>query len=412
MLERAMVPLSDLMLPTTTRVARALVLEALARLREGRITLRLPDGTVRELGDPAAPPERHAHATVVDDELFVRLLAAGELGAGEAYQDGLWRADDLTRLLRVFVRNLAALDLDGPLQRVGQLASRVTHRVLRRNSKGGSARNIAAHYDLGNEFYRLWLDESMAYSCAVWAPGDTLETAQARKYERICERLGLAAGQHVLEIGSGWGGFAMHAARTRGCRVTTITVSRAQAELARARVAAAGLDRLVDVQLRDYRELPAGARFDRIVSIEMFEAVGDAYWGAYFATCSRVLAPGGLMLLQTISMPEQRFARYRRNVDWTQKHIFPGAVIPSLGAMLDAAGRSSDLVVRHVDDIGPDYAPTLAAWRQRFFAALPAVRALGFDERFLRTWELYLCFSEAAFAERTLGDLQILLAHA
>jgi cyclopropane-fatty-acyl-phospholipid synthase len=388
-------------------LARRLVLEALARLRDGHITLRLPDGQVRELGDPTSG--EHATMTVLDDEFFVRLLIGGELGAGEAYMDGLWRADDLPLLLGLFVRNLAALDLDGPIQRIGQLASLAGHK-LRRNTKVGSKKNITAHYDLGNDFYRLWLDDSMMYSSAIWEDGDTLESAQTRKLERICAKASLSGKDHVLEIGSGWGGFALYAARTRGCRVTSVTVSPAQAELARQRVAAAGLADRIDIQLRDYRDLHG--QFDKLVSIEMFEAVGDEYWPDYFAACSRALAPGGVMVLQTITMPEQRYRRYRRNVDWTQKYIFPGAVIPSLGAMLEAMGKGSDLVARHVEDIGPSYAPTLRAWRERFFAHLAEVRAQGFDERFIRMWELYLSFSEAAFRERTLGDVQIVLGRA
>lgn len=409
MLERTLMPISELVLPTTARLARRPVLDALARLRDGHVTLRLPDGEVIELGDLAAPPDQHATMTILDDHVFTRFLTQGELGAGEAYVDGLWRADDLTRLLRIFVRNLDALDLDSPLARVGQLASRAAHK-LRKNTRTGSEKNIAAHYDLSNDLYRLFLDETMAYSCAVFADGDTLERAQLRKYDTIGDRLALSSSDHLLEIGSGWGGFAMHAARTRGCRVTTITVSRAQAELARERIAAAGLSDRIAVELRDYRDLPTDGRFDKLASIEMFEAVGHDYWPSYFSHVSRALRPGGLALVQTIAMPEQRFSRYRRNVDWTQKHIFPGAVIPSLAAMLTAAGRSSDLVVRAVDDIGPHYAPTLRAWRDRFFARLADVRALGFDDHFIRTWELYLSFSEAAFAERTLFDFQILFA--
>jgi cyclopropane-fatty-acyl-phospholipid synthase len=344
--------------------------------------------------------------TIVDDAFFARVLLLGELGAGEAYMDGLWRSDDLPALLRLFIRNLASMNFDGPLARVGQLGALVRHR-LSRNSRRGSEANIHAHYDLGNDFYRLFLDESMTYSCAIFADGDSLEQAQARKLERVCERLGLSAGDHVLEIGCGWGGFALHAARTRGCRVTAVTISDGQHRLAAERVAAAGLSDRVKIVYRDYRDLHG--RFDKIVSIEMFEAVGWDYWGAWFATLSRNLVPGGTALVQTITMPDQRFDRYRRRVDWTQKHIFPGSLIPALGAFAASLARHSDLTIIGMDDIGPHYATTLRAWRARFFARLADVRAQGFDERFIRMWDLYLSWSEANFSERAIGDAQILL---
>jgi cyclopropane-fatty-acyl-phospholipid synthase len=423
-------PMSGPLASPVRGLARKLVLAGLSRMTEGHITLELPDGTVTEVGDRAS--KERARAQILDDEFFLRLVMQGELGAGEAYQDGLWRSDDLVGVLRLFLRNLSNMDLDSPLARLGQAASLVGH-FARRNSRKGSAKNIQAHYDLSNAMYQLFLDRTMAYSCAVYPdeaslasgslapvtphagaavagtpePRCSLEEAQRRKYELICDKLALGASDHVLEIGSGWGGFAIHAASTRGCRVHTITVSRAQAELARERVAAAGLGERVHVELRDYRDV--AGRYDKIVSIEMFEAIGAEYFGTYFAKCSEVLAPGGTMLLQTIAMPEQRFSRYRRNVDWHQKYIFPGAVIPSLGAMLAATGAASDLTVHHVEDIGRHYAPTLREWKRRFFEQLDQVRRLGFDDRFVRTWDMYLSFSEAAFAERTLVDYQILL---
>ncbi len=394
-----------LTLPSADRISRKLVLDSLARWRHGFVTMHLPGGDTHTLGDPHAA-ERVA-VTIVDDAFFTRVLTLGEIGAGESYMEGEYRADDLALLVKLFVRNLDELKIDGPLARLGQLAALVGHK-LRRNSRAGSRKNITAHYDLGNAFYKLFLDDALAYSCAFWtSPGESLEQAQRNKFDRICDKLQLSAGDRVLEIGSGWGGFAIHAARTRGCHITTVTISREQLAEARRRVESAGLSHLVDVQFRDYREL-TGA-YDKLVSIEMFEAVGPEYYGTFFAKCSSLLAPHGAMLLQTISMPEQRFDAYRKNVDWTQKYIFPGAVIPSLASIVTATGRSSDLTVNHLENLGPHYAPTLREWRRRFFANLETVRAQGFDERFVRMWEMYLCFSEAAFAERTLGDLQIVL---
>jgi cyclopropane-fatty-acyl-phospholipid synthase len=406
MIERrlTMLPAPLLTLPSADRIARKLVMNAFGRLRHGHVTVALPGGEVQVLGDPRS--SERVQVTIVDDAFFTRVLTQGEIGAGESYMEGEWRADDLALTVRLFVRNLEALKLDGPLQRLGQLAALVGHK-LRRNSKTGSRKNISSHYDLGNDFYKLFLDDSLAYSCAIWEGGaSTLEAAQRAKFDRICDKLALAAGDRLLEIGSGWGGFAIHAARTRGCHVTTVTISREQFAEARRRVSEARLDDRVDVQFCDYRELTG--TYDKIVSIEMFEAVGPEYYGAFFAKCAALLEPRGLMLLQTISMPEQRFDAYRRNVDWTQKYIFPGALIPSLASIVSAMGRASSLTIDAVDNIGPHYAPTLREWRRRFFANLEAVRAQGFDERFVRMWELYLCFSEAAFAERTLGDLQIL----
>jgi cyclopropane-fatty-acyl-phospholipid synthase len=308
--------------------------------------------------------------------------------------------------MRTFLRGTRARGVESPLTRLVQLPSRLKHRRAA-NTRVGSERNVHAHYDLGNAFYRLFLDaDTLGYSCGIYTPGASLADAQRAKFGQLCNWLELSARDHLLEIGCGWGGMAIHAARTRGCRVTAITVSREQFELASARVAAEGLGERVTVEYRDYRTL-AGS-YDKIVSIEMLEAVGYEYLPAYFATCARVLRPGGRFALQSITMPDERFASYRRNVDWMQTYIFPGTLIPSLGAIRAATSMHFDITL--TDDIGLHYAPTLRAWRERFVAALPAVRALGFDAPFIRTWLLYLAFSEAAFAERTLGDHQLLLA--
>jgi cyclopropane-fatty-acyl-phospholipid synthase len=392
--------------------AHALRWLALARLRAGwaagRVDLELPSGQWVRIGGPG---RADASARVHDDRLFLRLLLRGELGAGESFVAGEWSSDDLEGLLRVFLRASRARGLESPLTRLAQLPALARHRRAA-NTVGGSRRNIHAHYDLGNDFYRLFLDEdTLSYSCAVWRTEDggrrpTLAAAQRAKLDRLCDWLALSPRDHLLELGCGWGGMAIHAAATRGCRVTAITVSHEQRELAAARVAAAGLADRVTVQYRDYRARLG--TYDKIASIEMLEAVGHEYLPVFFAACARALAPGGRLALQTITMPDERFEAYRRRVDWMQTYVFPGSLIPSLGAIARASAAAG-FSIAHGDDIGADYAPTLRAWRERFAAALPGVRALGFDEPFVRTWLMYLAFSEAAFAERTLRNHQLLL---
>ena len=379
----------------------------LARLRAtwagGRLDLVLPNGDVERIGS-AGPPD--ATARVSDDHMFLRLLLRGEMGGGESFVAGEWSSDDLVGAMRVFLRGTSARGTESPLTRLAQLGALLRHRRAE-NSRDGSERNIHAHYDLGNAFYQLFLDEdTLAYSCGIDQPGATLADTQRAKLDRLCDQLALSPSDHLLEIGCGWGGMAIHAARTRGCKVTAITVSREQHALATERVAAAGLSERVRIEYRDYRDL-AGT-YDKLVSIEMLEAVGYDFMPDYFATCARVVRPGGLIALQSITMPDDRFDAYRRRVDWMQTYIFPGSCIPSVGVIRDLAQRAGLRVV-DTHDIGPSYAPTLAAWRARFAAQLPAVQALGFDEPFVRTWLMYLAFSEAAFAERSLGDHQILL---
>ena len=383
----------------------ALRFVALARLRAGwaggRVEVTMPSGETVRLGGAGVPDAR---VTIRDDRFWLRLLLRGELGCGESFAAGEWSSDDVVAAIRVFLRGTNARGVESPVSWVGSLRARARHRRAS-NTRDGSARNIHAHYDLGNAFYRLFLDdETLAYSCGIYdGEARSLAEAQRAKLDRLCDQLALTPTDHLLEIGCGWGGMAIHAARTRGCRVTAITVSREQLALAQHRVAAAGLADRVDIQFRDYRELTGS--FDKIVSIEMLEAVGYEYLPQYFAICARVLAPGGRLAIQSITMPDERFDAYRRRVDWMQTYIFPGSLIPSLGAIRAA---SPQLALRDVRDIGPDYAPTLRAWRTRFLDQLPAVRALGFDDPFIRTWLLYLAFSEAAFAERTLGDHQLL----
>ncbi len=389
--------------PLLARLAERIGLAAAARITIGCLTVILPDGTRRVFGDPAS--ELRAEIHIHDPEAGVRILLHGETGAGEAYMDGLWSSPDLVALLELAVLNRAALALAGGWWRAPlQLRRTVAHR-LRRNTKRQARRNIAAHYDLGNDFYRLFLDETLTYSSAVYrTPDQSLADAQREKYRAIAEGAGLTAGMHVLEIGSGWGGFALYAAGELGCRVTSITISAEQHALARERVQAAGLDQLVDIELRDYRDIEG--TYDAIVSIEMLEAVGAEFFATFFETCDRVLVPGGRLSLQTITFPDAAYEAQRRGANWIQTYIFPGGLCPSL-AVIERSTARTGLLVRQVVDIAPSYVSTLRAWRQRFLARLDAVRAQGFDERFIRMWEYYLALSEAGFATGVSQDLQI-----
>jgi cyclopropane-fatty-acyl-phospholipid synthase len=387
------------------RVAWRVGLSAASRIAIGQLTVVLPDGSRRMFGNPDSAERDRAEIRIHDRQALVRLLLGGETGGGEAYVDGLWSSPDLAGLLALAARNRDALALSAGWFRVpAQLARTLLHR-RRRNNRTGARRNIAAHYDLGNDFYRLWLDETMTYSSAVFeTPEQSLADAQRAKYRRIADRAGLHAGMHVLEIGSGWGGFALYAAGELGCRVTTITISREQFELARARIAEAGLTDRVDVELRDYRDVTG--TYDAVVSIEMLEAVGAAYYRTFFDVCDRSLRLGGRLSLQVITFPDAAYERQRRGANWIQTYIFPGGLCPSL-SVIERSTRDTGLLIRNVTDIADSYVRTLRAWRERFLARAEDVRALGFDERSVRMWEYYLALSEAGFATGVSQDLQI-----
>jgi cyclopropane-fatty-acyl-phospholipid synthase len=372
------------------------------RRPDGRLDIRLPDGYVVALGNGARP---QATITVHDDRAFVRMMARGELGAGEAFTAREWDADDLPAALRWFLRATQARGVESSLSSVLRMPTLWRHHRAH-NDRSGSTRNIAAHYDLGNDFYRTFLDEQMVYSCAMWRGATSLAQAQHHKLEHLCRLADLQSGDHVLEIGCGWGALAIHAARTRGCRVTAITASPAQLAVARARAQAEGLADRVRFELCDYRDIDG--TYDAVLSCEMLEAVGYQYLPRYFSVVAARLRAGRRAVIQTITMPDDRFDQYRRSVDWMQTYIFPGSLIPSLSAITGAM-IGTGLTITEREDIGPDYAFTLAAWRSRFVAALPTVKALGFDDSFVRAWLLYLGFSEAAFAERTLADHQLVL---
>ena len=389
------------------RIALRLVLRALEGLGGGAVVLCLPDGTTRRFGDEGACPVRLVARTW---RPFRELVMGGDLGAAEAYLDGEWTTDDLPGLVRLFVRNAPLFDRETPLNRLASGANRLVH-ARNRNSRAGSRRNIRAHYDLGNDLYRTFLDPSMTYSCAYFESGEeSLEEAQRNKLRRIADKARLRPGDHVLEIGCGWGSFALLAAREYGARVTGITLSTEQAAWARDRVAREGLSERIEIRLVDYRDLPGeGRTYDRVVSIEMLEAVGEEYLPGYFETVDRLLAPDGIAVIQSITIPDDRYARYRRRPDFIQRHVFPGSHCPSVGAIVAAVAARSRLVVHHLEDVGAHYAETLRRWRQAFLASRARVAELGYDDRFVRLWDFYLAYCEGGFATRHVGDVQLVL---
>jgi cyclopropane-fatty-acyl-phospholipid synthase len=391
----------------TQRLARSALCAALSRLEHGELRLIDGDGEYRfGRRDP------HCRLTttlrVTDPRFYPDTAFGGSLGAGETYIRGYWNCDDLTALIRIMVRNREAMSgLEGGFARLSRPIYRLLH-WLNRNTRQGSARNIAAHYDLGNELYRLMLDETMAYSCGIFpSETSTLLEASRAKFDAACRKLALQPSDHLLEIGTGWGGLAIHAARHYGCRVTTTTISRAQHDYARERIEAAGLADRITLLLEDYRDL--GGRYDKLVSIEMIEAVGADFLEPYFRQCGALLERDGAMLLQAITIQDQLYEQALRSVDYIQRYIFPGSFIPSVTALARAIAAGSDLKIFHLEDIGPHYARTLAEWRRNFFAHLPQVRALGYPDSFVRLWEFYLCYCEGGFEERQLGDVQMLL---
>jgi cyclopropane-fatty-acyl-phospholipid synthase len=384
---------------TVERAATAFLERALVALDGGTLEVELPGGDVRRFG--AGAPVR----LVIHDAAFFRRIATrGKLGLGESYTAGEWDADDLVGLFELLFRNAeAAAERHAHVRRLLELRPR----LHRRNGFVRSRRNIAYHYDLGNDLFGLMLDETMTYSCAFFEhPAMSLADAQRAKYDRLCRLLELGPDDHVLEIGCGWGGFARHAAETHGCRVTGITISHEQAVLARERTR-----RLpVEIVEQDYRAVEG--TFTKVASIEMIEAIGADQFGTYFGTIDRVLAPGGRAAVQAILIPEQRWDRYRRTPDWIERYVFPGCLIPSLQALADAAARHSRLAIYGVDEIGEHYAETLRRWRTSFHERIDEVRRLGYDRRFERTWDFYLASCEAGFRTRALRDAQLLLARA
>jgi cyclopropane-fatty-acyl-phospholipid synthase len=385
--------------------ARRLVLAGLGRLRGGRVLISEGGRTVA-FGDPAATL---AAEIEVLDPLAYRWALRGSTGLGEGYIDGLWRSRDLVTVARIACRNLPPLDrwhrrLHPALAPLRRMIS-----LIPRNTRRGARRNISAHYDLGNRLFETFLDTRLVYSCANFVDPETaLEEAQLAKLERACETLALEESDHLLEIGTGWGALAMHAATTRGCRVTTATISREQHAYTVARVREAGLEDRVEVLLRDYRDL--GGCYDKLASVEMIEAVGWQYFPRFFERCSELLRDDGAAFLQAIVIDDDLYELEKASRSFANKHVFPGGCLPSVDKIRRLIGERTDLRLARLDDITEHYPPTLAEWRRRFNAAWPVLEELGYDERFRRLWNVYLSFSEAGFLERRIGDIQVLLA--
>jgi cyclopropane-fatty-acyl-phospholipid synthase len=388
-------------------LARQQVMNRLNGLRFGRLYL-VVDGeehcfgnAVGEVDGKACPESR---VIVHDPRFFSELAFGGSIGAGEGYIQGYWSCNDLVALVRLLLINRNVLDdmesgmasLTRPLQKLFHWVNRNTHE--------GARRNIAAHYDLGNEFFALWLDKTMMYSCAMFDEDHTdLHSAQLNRLDRICQKLQLSEKDHVIEIGTGWGGFAIHAARNYGCRVTTTTISREQYEWAEQRIAEAGLQEQITLLQDDFRDL--SGQYDKLVSIEMIEAIGSDLYPVFFRTCSQLLKPEGLMLIQSITIADQNYASSQRSVDFIQRYIFPGACLPSSQVMNSIVAEHTDMRLLDLEDIGLHYATTLRHWRENLFATIDKVRELGYPESFIRMWEFYLCYCEGAFMERAISDL-------
>ncbi len=370
-------------------------------VHEGNETLTF--GNIDRPGEPAA--EVYVHSA----DVYRKVLTGGALGSGESYMEGDWSATDLTEVIRLFTANLSVLhNMNANKSWARKVGLAIAH-MFNSNTLKGSRRNISAHYDLGNDFFELFLDSSMMYSSAVFPDKSAdLEEAAAHKLDLLCQQLELKPDDHLLEIGTGWGGLAVHAAKNYGCRVTTTTISQEQYERARQRVSDAGLEDRVTLLLKDYRELEG--QYDKLVSVEMIEAVGHQFYGTYFAKCSDLLKPTGLMAIQAITMVDQRYEMARDAVDFIKRYIFPGGCLPSVEVISRHLKQDTDMQMVHLRDITEHYADTLALWRERFFNKIEEVRRQGFDETFIRMWEFYLCYCEGGFRERSIGTVQLAFA--
>ncbi|MCX4190886.1 SAM-dependent methyltransferase [Methylophaga sp. OBS1] len=388
-------------------LCRQLLLRQLAAIQEGCLIFQMSNQAPLTLGQ--ADHELKVRLTVTDPRFFEAVIFGGSVGAAESYMAGDWHSDDLTALIRLLVRNRDLVDgMEKGLARITGWLLQGVH-WLRRNTRDGSRKNIAAHYDLGNDLFELFLDRDfMMYSSGLYYDdSESLERAQFNKLGRLCDKLDLQPDDHLLEIGTGWGGCATFAALHYGCRVTTTTISREQYEHARRRVADLDLEDKVTVLLEDYRDLKG--QYDKLISIEMVEAVGHHFINDYFQHCSQLLKPNGLAIIQAITLEDHRYRQAVKSVDFIKRYIFPGSFIPCVSVLVNAAA-SAELKLTNLEDIGPSYATTLSVWRERFMAQLDEVRRLGYDERFIRMWEFYLCYCEGGFMERSISDVHLLFS--
>ena len=387
--------------------AKRVLLNQLNNIQHGELIIH--DGKEQHIfGQPDLQLSNSIVITIHDRAFYTSLLLNGALGGGEAYIKGLWSCKDLTGIVELFICNRRYLESSALGRRWFARPLQLVQRLLRRNTLKGSRRNIEAHYDLGNDLFKLFLDRTMMYSCGIFhSDKTTLQEASEAKLERICQKLQLKPSDHVLEIGTGWGGFALYAATHYGCRVTTTTISKEQHEYACQRVREAGLEDRVSLLFDDYRKLQG--KYDKLVSIEMIEAIGHQYFDTYFKKCTELLKPDGMMLLQSITIADQRYPTAKRSIDYIQRFIFPGGCLPSVSVLSDVIARNTDMRVFHLEDIGPHYATTLRLWRERFFENIEKVRQLGYPERFIRMWEYYFCYCEAGFRRQSIGTVQLLL---
>jgi len=390
------------------KIAKRFVQKALNSLFVGQLTLE-DNGETLCFGQNHNDTNHVAHIKVNDNSFYRDIFFNSSIGAGEAYMRGSWSSPDLLKVIQLFTKNLShinKMDKNRPI--LSRLVSKLSH-LLNANTLSGSRKNISAHYDLGNDFFELFLDPSMMYSSAIFKSRDsTLAEASTHKMDTICKKLKLKDSDHLLEIGTGWGGLAIHAVQNYGCHVTTTTISKEQHDYAKARIKALGLDKKITLLLKDYRDL--SGEYDKLVSIEMIEAVGHEYYDNYFQMCNQLLKPDGLMLIQAITIADQRYLSAKKSVDFIQRYIFPGGCLPSIEVISKCTSKKSDMQIINLQDITEHYADTLHHWREAFHRNIDAVKKQGFDDIFCRMWEFYLLYCEGGFRERAISTVQVVLA--
>ncbi len=385
-------------------ICKTIIFRLLQKIRVGQLTIWFPDGREEHFGDRSSPLS--ADMIICDYRFFSDVVLRGDVGLGESFTQGMWNTRNIPGLFRLFIKNRRSLKEGYPMAAwLFSQKNRLLYNPLK-NTPIGSRKNIHQHYDLSNDFFQKFLDPSMLYSCGIYSSEeDSCEAAQKNKINSIIQKAQIKATDHVLEIGCGWCGFAIEAVKQTQCRLTGITVSNAQYEFALNRIKRDGLEKNIEIRLEDYREIKG--LYDKIVSIEMLEAVGHRYFGRFFQCCDRLLKPGGLLVIQVITIPDQSYEEYRRKTDWIKKYIFPGGLLPSVTVLCEAATKRSSFIMESMKDIGTNYAATLKDWREKYLSNIKSISAMGFDNVFQKKWEYYLAICEAGFAERVLGDIQV-----